>query len=38
MLTIVLNLVYLFFLVVFFYLNIVFTGILSFLRVSFFGI
>jgi len=38
MLMIVLKLIYVFFLAVFFYLNLWFTGIVSFLRVNFFGI
>jgi hypothetical protein len=35
---IVLKLLYLLFLILFVYLNIVFTGIVSFLKVSFFGL
>jgi hypothetical protein len=38
MLMIILKLIYVFFLAVFFYLNLWFTGIVSFLRVNFFGI
>jgi len=35
---IILKLIYFFFLIIFLYLNVVFTGIVSFLKVNFFGI
>jgi len=38
MLMLILKAIYVVFLVVFFYLNLWFTGIVSFLRVNFFGI
>jgi hypothetical protein len=38
MLTILLKVIYVAFLAVFFYLNLWFTGIVSFLKVNFFGI
>jgi len=38
MFMIILKLIYVFFLVIFFHLNVVFTGIVSFLKVNLFGI
>jgi len=38
MFMIILKLIYFFFLIIFLYLNVVFTGIVSFLKVNFFGI
>jgi len=38
MFMLVLKFIYFLFLIIFFYLNVVFTGFLSFLKVSFFGL